>query len=76
MKLFHRLTATAIALAATVLALPATAQQPVDEEYTALIREFTTETFFSTPLVDHLPSARRCPLPSTTSATSPARPTS
>lgn len=29
----------------------------VDEEYTRLIREVTTEPFFMTPLVDHLPAS-------------------
>ena len=52
-----------LALAAAVAALPATAQQPLDQEYTALIREYTTETFFSTPLVDHLPLSETVPTP-------------
>ena len=50
-------------LALTGAFAPATAQQPLDEEYTALIREFTTETFFSTPLVDHLPFSETVPTP-------------
>ena len=29
----------------------------IDEEYTRLIREVTTEPFFMTPLVDHLPAS-------------------
>ncbi len=58
---FPTLAATILALTAT--ALPATAQQPLDEEYTALIREFTTEPFFSTPLVDHLPLSETVPTP-------------
>ena len=60
MKLFHLLTAP---LLAAIPALPATAQQPVDEEYTALIREATTEPFFTTPLVDHLPFSETVPTP-------------
>jgi hypothetical protein len=39
------------------LALPAAAQQANDAAYTAKIREFTTEPFFLTPLVDHLPES-------------------
>ena len=39
------------------------AQQAVDEAYTALIREATTESFFSTPLVDHLPFSETVPTP-------------
>ena len=63
MKSFPRLTAPLLALAAAITALPATAQQAVDEEYTAQIREFTTEPFFSTPLVDHLPHSETVPTP-------------
>ena len=62
-----KLSTTPVALAAVLFAavLPAAAQQvpttsgqttgaeePLDEEYTALIREATTVSFFSTPLVD------------------------
>ena len=39
------------------------AQQPVDEEYTAQIRRFTTEPFFLTPLIDHLPASSTVPTP-------------
>ncbi len=71
MKRFPRPTSPLPTLATTILALttllaqtlPATAQQPLDEEYTALIREFTTEPFFSTPLVDHLPLSETVPTP-------------
>ncbi len=51
---------------ALILALqaPLEAQaQPIDEAYTALIREFTTEEFFLTPLVDHLPASTTVPTP-------------
>lgn len=37
--------------------------QPMDEAYTAQIREFTTEDFFLTPLVDHLPASATVPTP-------------
>lgn len=37
--------------------------QPIDEAYTALIHEFTTEDFFLTPLVDHLPASETVPTP-------------
>ena len=52
-----------VLLAGTLLAPSLAAQQRVDEEYTALIREFTTEDFFSTPLVDHLPFSETVPTP-------------
>ncbi len=39
------------------------AQQANDEEYTAQILEFTTEDFFSTPYVDHLPASETVPTP-------------
>jgi hypothetical protein len=47
----------AIALLATPIS------QPIDEEYTRLIREYTTETFFLTEMVDHLPIAPGIPTP-------------
>ena len=45
--------ASALVLAACALqAAAAAAQQPIDQEYTAQIRQFTTEPFFLTPLVE------------------------
>ncbi|HEY3129783.1 MAG TPA: M14 family zinc carboxypeptidase [Acidobacteriota bacterium] len=38
-------------------------KQPVDEEYTKKIREYTTEPFFSSPLVDYLPASKTVPTP-------------
>ena len=37
---------------------PAPAPQPNDDEYTAKIREYTTEKYFTTEFVDHLPGLR------------------
>src|SRR3954463_16060347 len=37
--------------------------QPVDEEYTKKIREYTTEGFFLSPLVDYLPASKDVPTP-------------
>jgi hypothetical protein len=37
--------------------------QAVDEEYTQKIREYTTETFFLSPLVDYLPASQNVPTP-------------
>jgi hypothetical protein len=37
--------------------------QPLDEEYTKKIREYTTETFFLSPLVDYLPASKTVPTP-------------
>ncbi|HKQ05675.1 MAG TPA: M14 family zinc carboxypeptidase [Blastocatellia bacterium] len=39
------------------------ADQPVDEEYTRKIREYTTEPYFLSPLVDYLPASRTVPTP-------------
>src|SRR5205814_2329640 len=36
---------------------------PIDEEYTAKIKEYTTEPFFSSPLVDYLPASKSVPTP-------------
>ncbi len=63
--------------ASAVLALPLLAQpnatlpvtpgrdatQPVDEEYTRKIREYTTQPFFNSPLTDYLPASKTVPTP-------------
>ncbi|HEU5410886.1 MAG TPA: M14 family zinc carboxypeptidase, partial [Candidatus Acidoferrales bacterium] len=41
----------------------AASTQPLDVAYTAKIREYTTEPYLSTPLVDHLPSSSTVPSP-------------
>ena len=56
-----RLEASFLALAAALLAAPP--PQKLDEAYTAKIREYTTEKFFLTELVDHLPASDRVPTP-------------
>ena len=37
--------------------------QSIDEEYTRKIREYTTEPFFLSPLVDYLPASKTVPTP-------------
>src|SRR5918911_1587141 len=37
--------------------------QPIDEEYTRKIKEYTTEPFFLSPLVDYLPASPTVPTP-------------
>jgi hypothetical protein len=37
--------------------------QPIDEEYSKKIREYTTETFFNSPLTDYLPASPNVPTP-------------
>src|SRR4030081_1155412 len=37
--------------------------QPIDEEYTRKIREYTPEPFFLSPLVDYLPASSTVPTP-------------
>jgi hypothetical protein len=37
--------------------------QPIDEQYTQGIRKYTTETFFTSPLVDYLPALKTVPTP-------------
>lgn len=37
--------------------------QPVDEEYTRKIKEYTTEKFFNSPLTDFLPASKNIPTP-------------
>jgi len=58
------LTGILFVLLLSFLAMPRVARaQGVDREYTAKIQEFTTEPFFSTPLVDHLPASETVPTP-------------
>jgi hypothetical protein len=39
------------------------ANQPVDEQYSKKIHEYTTETFFNSPLTDYLPASKTVPTP-------------
>jgi uncharacterized membrane protein YgcG len=41
-------------------------KQPIDSAYTAKIKEYTTETFFLSPLVDYLPASKTVPTPMAT----------
>src|SRR5919206_253712 len=54
---------TAIAFAQTPIKPGRDPQQPLDEEYTRKIREYTTEPFFLSPLVDYLPASANVPTP-------------
>ena len=54
---------TAIAQTAVTLKPGRAPQQPLDEEYTQKIREYTTETFFNSPLTDYLPASKSVPTP-------------
>jgi len=38
-------------------------KQPIDSAYTAKIRQYTTETFFNSPLTDYLPASKTVPTP-------------
>ena len=38
-------------------------KQPIDSEYTKKIKEYTTETWFGSPLVDYLPASKTVPTP-------------
>src|SRR5262245_60896469 len=42
------------------------ANQPIDDEYTKNIKEYTTETCFLAPLVDDLPASKTVPTPKAT----------
>src|SRR5579872_1040289 len=56
---------TKFLLSALVLSVPLLAAdaQKLDAGYTAKIREYTTEPFFLTELVDHLPASDTVPSP-------------
>src|SRR3984885_7468244 len=62
--LFLSLAATA-ALADGETAPARDAKQPVDDAYTAKIKKYTTQPFFSSPLVDYLPASKTVPTPET-----------
>jgi hypothetical protein len=52
------------AIAVTAQVKPARdPNQPIDEEYTRKIREYTTEPFFNSPLTDYLPASPSVPTP-------------
>ena len=38
-------------------------KQPVDDAYTAKIKKYTTQPFFTSPLVDYLPASKTVPTP-------------
>jgi Zinc carboxypeptidase len=38
-------------------------KQPVDDAYTAKIKQYTTQPYFSSPLVDYLPASKTVPTP-------------
>jgi hypothetical protein len=70
MKLFRCLVCACLAVplfaqpSATILLKPGRdAGQPLDEEYTKKIREYTTEPFFNSPLTDYLPASKTVPTP-------------
>src|SRR5712692_5275590 len=50
-------------LTALAACLPIAAQQTLDAGYTAKIRQYTTEPFFLTEFVDHLPASDTVPTP-------------
>jgi len=65
-NIYPRLCFVAGAALLLILATPcahAQSNSPNDEEYTKKIREYTTEPFFLTDLVDHLPASATVPTP-------------
>src|SRR5581483_3789925 len=65
MKRFVAL-ALAVAATATLAAQQTFVRDPkvaIDQDYTAKIKEYTTEPFFSSPLVDYLPASKTVPTP-------------
>jgi hypothetical protein len=52
-----------LCLLSLICAFSLAAQQKNDEAYTAKIREYTTEAFLTTELVDHLPASATVPTP-------------
>src|SRR2546427_1004421 len=68
-KISRLLVASSLLISAAALSIRAQngygrdAAQPVDDEYTRKIREYTTETFFNSPLTDYLPASPNVPTP-------------
>jgi len=60
--LFLSLTGTA-ALGDSETAPIRDSKQPVDDAYTAKINKYTTQPFFTSPLVDYLPASKNVPTP-------------
>src|SRR5215212_9958267 len=65
--------ALAVIVAGSILQSPLAAQQAqpfvrdpniaIDVDYTAKIKEYTTQPFFTSPLVDYLPASKTVPTP-------------
>src|SRR4051812_36991361 len=63
MRRFHLALLFAIPLFAQPAKPGPDAHQPVDEEYTKKIKEYTTETFFNSPVTEYLPASKTVPTP-------------
>ncbi|HEY2544850.1 MAG TPA: M14 family zinc carboxypeptidase [Candidatus Acidoferrum sp.] len=57
------LLAASVALADGETAPARDPKQPVDDAYTAKIKKYTTQPFFTSPLVDYLPASKNVPTP-------------
>src|SRR5262252_9008095 len=66
MKFFKFAVAFLVAGSATLVAQQTFVRDPkiaIDQEYTAKIKEYTTQPFFTSPLVDYLPASKTVPTP-------------
>src|SRR5262245_1501767 len=71
MNFVKRSVVPAVVLFGALLQLPLLAQQTfvrdpkvaIDEDYTKKIKEYTTQPFFTSPLVDYLPASKTVPTP-------------
>src|SRR5262245_56599723 len=71
MNFVKRSVVPAVILVGAMLQLPLSAQQTfvrdpriaIDEDYTKKIKEYTTQPFFTSPLVDYLPAPKTVPAP-------------
>ena len=69
MSLFRRLSSLSLLLLLAVVIVNAQVKpgrdpnQPIDQEYTNKIREYTTAPFFNSPLTDYLPASPDVPTP-------------
>src|SRR5215470_8585584 len=66
MKFSALLAGILAALVSTVVAQSTFVRDPkiaIDEDYTKKIKEYTTQPFFTSPLVDYLPASKTVPTP-------------
>ncbi len=63
LSIFVSVFSVSIALADGETAPARDPKQPIDEDYTTKLHKYTTESFFTSPLVEYLPASKTVPTP-------------